>query len=852
MVNNRNEMGSNPLREISNNQMQSQQQLFITKDDSSSLERKVQTKWVPNIIIPTDTPHLSTIEYQTLQQSSEIQAEIINDLKSNLQQETSINQDLRNKLENLARQHLNEKEQNENDKNLLNNKLQQVNQTLSQLMQENISLKKQSIYLDRSNKELTHKTSVYQSQIQNLRAFVVHLTNDLDGHKKKDFRQTQFWKALQADQVIQDSEPPNDYPTPIDCNDKNIFIVRQDLERLQHENKKYLNDLKSLTAKLESTQESLKKQTEKKNQLKKESNQLITQMKNQLLGAVRRINYLVEEKRKAEEENTKRSKYTAKLELKIVQENLNNKGLRQRVQNLQDNIQDSKVREQLQEFDFKYNLQGSNIMEQSQKIASTNSTAHKRPSSNLRNTNSHSQIPIHNQRRGSQSKLMNSNTSNKLGNNNININASPFQLGTACSQEQLIMIPQSVQSPIMSKKKVNSGNNSRSQSRNHTQTIQKQQLNSAASSTTSHHQKTQSFTQSQTSNHLATANNNNNHTLNNNQVLSGVQSHINILSECMSQSDQTNHYNQNLYQPAILNTANLNGNANQSQQQQQCNFQDMQSIEEMFASMDRQVQAYYQLQKNIDELGDDEQQHNKNSNDFENLNMPRSLTKDTQNHQPNYLQSYDQNQSTPHTTHQPNNLKYTFNDIQLDSSKEQLNLHPLSNFKSQNSSNSQLQNLNSRRSQVKYAQQSHIKSSLPVVITSMSNSQGTNSYMNSHCNSQHKLQLMQVLSEEEGDEHDYQSETQSQNEGLNQLISQNQIKNQGYVQNLDGNNNNFIMATGGDCMSFVNPNLDECCTDQDYQNHLNAVINGNGMIMLDHANVIEENTEEENDSTINY
>ena len=50
-----------------------------------------------------------------------------------------------------------------------------------------------------------------------------------------------------------------------------------------------------------------------------------------MLGAVRRINYLVDEKKKIEDENEKRAKYTAKLELKIVQENLNNKGLRQRV-----------------------------------------------------------------------------------------------------------------------------------------------------------------------------------------------------------------------------------------------------------------------------------------------------------------------------------------------------------------------------------------------------------------------------------------------------------------------------------------------------------------------------------------
>ena len=65
-----------------------------------------------------------------------------------------------------------------------------------------------------------------------------------------------------------------------------------------------------------------------RDQTKKEANSLISQLKQQLVGAVRRINYLLEEKKKIEEENNKRIKYTNKLELKIVQENLNNKGLR--------------------------------------------------------------------------------------------------------------------------------------------------------------------------------------------------------------------------------------------------------------------------------------------------------------------------------------------------------------------------------------------------------------------------------------------------------------------------------------------------------------------------------------------
>jgi Na+-translocating ferredoxin:NAD+ oxidoreductase RnfG subunit len=82
---------------------------------------------------------------------------------------------------------------------------------------------------------------------------------------------------------------------------------------------------------------------------------------------VRRINYLIEEKKKIEDENAKRSKYTNKLELKIVQENLNNKGLRQKVTNLQDEMQGNVVREHLAEFDNKYSVVAATL-------ASTNST----------------------------------------------------------------------------------------------------------------------------------------------------------------------------------------------------------------------------------------------------------------------------------------------------------------------------------------------------------------------------------------------------------------------------------------------------------------------------------------------
>jgi len=79
-----------------------------------------------------------------------------------------------------------------------------------------------------------------------------------------------------------------------------VFILRQDVERLQHESKKQLGEIKALTARFEQTEAQLKNSQEAKAHLKSESNKVIQQLKQQLLGAVRRINYLVEEKKKVE------------------------------------------------------------------------------------------------------------------------------------------------------------------------------------------------------------------------------------------------------------------------------------------------------------------------------------------------------------------------------------------------------------------------------------------------------------------------------------------------------------------------------------------------------------------------
>ena len=59
-----------------------------------------------------------------------------------------------------------------------------------------------------------------------MRNFVAYLNQDLEGYKKKDFREAAFWKELNPDCLINCSEPPIDYPTPVDLNAKGDFLLR--------------------------------------------------------------------------------------------------------------------------------------------------------------------------------------------------------------------------------------------------------------------------------------------------------------------------------------------------------------------------------------------------------------------------------------------------------------------------------------------------------------------------------------------------------------------------------------------------------------------------------------------------
>ena len=54
------------------------------------------------------------------------------------------------------------------------------------------------------------------------------MSGDLAQYKKRDFREKQFWQQLDPEFLIGQSEPPQDYPTPMDVNDKNNILLRHE------------------------------------------------------------------------------------------------------------------------------------------------------------------------------------------------------------------------------------------------------------------------------------------------------------------------------------------------------------------------------------------------------------------------------------------------------------------------------------------------------------------------------------------------------------------------------------------------------------------------------------------------
>ena len=130
-------------------------------------------------------------------------------------------------------------------------------------------------------------------------------------------------------------------PTIELVNDKNAVLLRNEIERLKEEIRNKTQDCATVYKELNNLNE--KYQKEKNGKIKKEKlyQTKISQLNNQLIGAVRRINYLVEEKRKAIQIENNKEIYINNLEMELNKDKEQMSVLLNNKSNISQNISDS-------------------------------------------------------------------------------------------------------------------------------------------------------------------------------------------------------------------------------------------------------------------------------------------------------------------------------------------------------------------------------------------------------------------------------------------------------------------------------------------------------------------------------
>lgn len=175
---------------------------------------------------------------------------------------------------------------------------------VQKLGQENTSLKNRIISQEKSQQKLLQKNKVLINSIGNLKDLATSLLKDAG-------RVNQNSKILQ--QLEFQSASEEEY-NPLVEQDKNAIILKNEIQRLRIDIKGKSMEYEALYNQLSDLEQKIQK--EEVNKLTREKNykERITQLNNQLTGAIRRINYLIGEKHK--QDNKKHSPYIMKLEMK--------------------------------------------------------------------------------------------------------------------------------------------------------------------------------------------------------------------------------------------------------------------------------------------------------------------------------------------------------------------------------------------------------------------------------------------------------------------------------------------------------------------------------------------------------
>ena len=179
---------------------------------------------------------------------------------------------------------------------------------VQKMSQENTLLKNRILSQNKTQQELVQKNKQLLNSIENLKDLASSLLKDAN---KTNSIQNSLTKTLQQ---LEPHNTNNHYVPIQSINDKNTHILKNEIEKLRVEVKSKSLEYNSLCNKLNELEEKIQKEEANKFIREKSYKEKVTQLNNQLTGAVRRINYLVTEKHKQNINN--HDSYIVKLEMK--------------------------------------------------------------------------------------------------------------------------------------------------------------------------------------------------------------------------------------------------------------------------------------------------------------------------------------------------------------------------------------------------------------------------------------------------------------------------------------------------------------------------------------------------------
>jgi len=184
-----------------------------------------------------------------------------------------------------------------------------INERFKEVMAENLKLKRQITLSLKHYEENSAQASSAAESLNTLRQLLLGLLDKENSRKKRDIADKRLLESLGG--ILLESEPPVDFPAALES--EAAKANRADVELRKKDD--LIGRLTCKVDKLESENANL---LTFKRDSKRVSDSEVEKLKRQLVGALRRVQYLVQEKTQLTSEKQQLQDYCAKLEGKLL------------------------------------------------------------------------------------------------------------------------------------------------------------------------------------------------------------------------------------------------------------------------------------------------------------------------------------------------------------------------------------------------------------------------------------------------------------------------------------------------------------------------------------------------------